>query len=107
MGVSSWNYRVVRKDGRLGVHSAYYDESGKIEGLSIDPCSPQADSIEELEANLQLMVESLRSAIVDFDSVANGKWRREFVRDCSISSGSEASENVCLPKSEDYPSVSK
>jgi len=73
MGVSSWNYRVVRKDGRLGVHSAYYDESGKIEGLSIDPCSPQADSIEELEANLQLMVESLRSAIVDFDSVANGK----------------------------------
>ncbi len=66
--MSHWNYRVVERDGVLGLHAVYYDDSGNIEGWSEIPFSPVAESIDELRTTLELMLESLAKDIVDVES---------------------------------------
>ena len=68
----SWNYRVVRKtfpyDGHeeFGIYSVYYDEDGKVDGMSIDPASIHSYSVEELEETLKLMKECLQKPVLDY-----------------------------------------
>ena len=35
-----WNYRIMKKDGYLGVHAVYYDGHGNIQGMDQDPNVP-------------------------------------------------------------------
>ena len=63
----AWNYRVVRKNGLLGIHEAYYDASGTVHSLSMDPVSPVHDNISELKTDLELMLDALNDSITDFD----------------------------------------
>ena len=65
----NWNYRVVRKDGLLGIHEAYYDDCGNVCSLSIEPVSPTAEDVAELKTNLTLMTEALEDTVVDFDQI--------------------------------------
>ena len=62
----AWNYRVVRKNGLLGIHEAYYDASGTVHSLSNDPVSPVYDDVSELKTNLELMLGALNDRIIDF-----------------------------------------
>jgi hypothetical protein len=62
-----WNYRVLKKDGVLGIHAVYYDENGKVEGWSENSFSPVAEHHDELKINLELMLESLEKDTIDTD----------------------------------------
>ena len=47
-----WNYRVVKKDGYLGIHGVYYDENGNITGIDQDPNAPLGEELDELRTTL-------------------------------------------------------
>lgn len=55
----------MNKDGVLGKHAVYYDDSGNIEGWSEVPFSPVAHGLDELKTNLELMLETLEKDIID------------------------------------------
>jgi len=61
----SWNYRVLKKDGALGVYAVYYDDAENIQGWSEHPFSPVAEDLDELKTTLTSMVESLEKEIVE------------------------------------------
>ena len=65
----TWNYRVVKKNGYLGIHEAYYDDSGKIRSLSIEPVSNVYDDLKELKTNLELMMDALEEGVIDFEQI--------------------------------------
>jgi hypothetical protein len=67
--MSTWNYRVVKKNGYLGIHEAYYDDSGNIHSLSTDPVSSVFEDLEALKADIELMLHSLGKGIIDFDQI--------------------------------------
>ena len=68
----SWNYRAVRRifdyDGHeeIGIYSVYYDEDGKIKGMSLEPAHVNSYSLEQLEEVLELMKECLQEPILDY-----------------------------------------
>jgi hypothetical protein len=64
-----WNYRVVKKNGYLGIHEAYYDDSGNIRSLTIDPVSNVYEDLEELKTNLEFMMDALEKSVVDFEQI--------------------------------------
>jgi hypothetical protein len=67
----TWNYRVIKKDGHLGIHGVYYDEAGKIESYDLEPNKPLGDDLDDLRNVLELMIESLDKEILDFDRLEN------------------------------------
>lgn len=84
--MSCWNYRVVRKvhsDGTsmLGLHEAYYDDNGKVWGITNDPqepvveekigCAPDlpGETVEDLKQVLKWMLEACEKPILDADSI--------------------------------------
>ena len=67
----TWNYRVVRKNGELGIHEAYYDETGRVHSLSLDPVSNTYDTLPELNTDLELMLEGLDDSIINYEDLAS------------------------------------
>jgi hypothetical protein len=63
-----WNYRVVKKDNQFTIHGVYYDEKSNIVSLDNDPNYPFGEDLEELEDRLKLMQDSLKKAIIDFET---------------------------------------
>jgi hypothetical protein len=61
----SWNYRVMKKAGHLAVYPVYYDDRGNIRSWSERPFSPEAESLEELRTNLELMLDALEKEIIE------------------------------------------
>jgi hypothetical protein len=66
VSMSTWNYGVVKKNGYLGIHEAYYDDTGNIDSLSVEPVSPVYEDLDELKTNLELMADALVKSIIDF-----------------------------------------
>lgn len=52
----SWNYRVVKTavDGEesYGIHEVYYDEAGKPQMFSADPCPVYSETLEGLQKEI-------------------------------------------------------
>jgi hypothetical protein len=69
--MSTWNYRVVKKNGHLGIHEAYYDDSGNVHSLSAEPVSPVYEDLNQLKTNLELMVEALGKGVIDFEQLGS------------------------------------
>lgn len=74
--MSSWNHRVVRKtDGDftyLGIHEVYYDDDGKIWGITEDPAQlfcEEDEGVEALQTTLRWMIEATKVPVVDYDSI--------------------------------------
>lgn len=63
----TWNYRLVKKGGEVAIYSAYYDENGQVEALSVDPSHVCSYSVEEVETILQLMMECLEEPVLDHE----------------------------------------
>lgn len=68
-----WNYRVVKRTWDNGtvifaIHEAYYDE-GKLEPgtITINPCWPQGESLEELQEDLEWYREALSRPILNWE----------------------------------------
>lgn len=64
-----WNYRVVKtKDGDddwYAVHSCYYDDDGEADGTSLLASRAGGNTLEQLRADLQRMLEALDKPIID------------------------------------------
>ena len=63
-----WYYRVIRKNGRFGIHEVYDDES-EIVTCSEEPVRLQADSLENLREDLQTYDWALELPCFDYRSI--------------------------------------
>lgn len=66
--MSTFNYRVFRKQDALGndyfeIHEVYYNEEGKVIGLTAKPKTPFGYTKEELKENLERMLAALDNPI--------------------------------------------
>jgi hypothetical protein len=57
--MSHWNYRVVECDDDLRIYDVYYDDAGKAISRHIEPTYVYGESIDDLRAQLQLMLAAL------------------------------------------------
>ena len=67
--MSTWNYRVVKKHGHMGIHEAYYDDNGNVHSLSLEPVSPVYEDLDQLKTNLELMLDALGKSVIDFEQI--------------------------------------
>ena len=65
----NYQYRVVFKNGHLGIHGVYYDNSGNIRVMDIEPNVPLGYDLDDLPHKLELMLESLDKEILDYDKL--------------------------------------
>lgn len=56
----SWNYRLVNYGTHLALHEVYYGEDGSITGVTVHPRAVTGDTIQDIEEDLKLMLETLR-----------------------------------------------
>jgi hypothetical protein len=65
----TWNYRVVRVEeegyDRYQLYEVYYDDDGKLEGMTENSMHPYGESVEELQNDLEYMMEALRKPVLD------------------------------------------
>ena len=67
--MSTWNYRVVKKNGYLGIHEAYCDDGGNVHSLSSEPVPVVSDDFDQLRTNLNLMAEAFEKGMIDFEKI--------------------------------------
>jgi hypothetical protein len=67
----SWNYRVMRRQAGecavFSIHEVYYDLEDRIEFFSEEPISPQGETKEQLDVDLELMQEALKKPVLEYD----------------------------------------
>jgi len=47
--MSSWSYRVVKKEGAFGIHEVYYDDEGRENMCTENPIDMYGESADDLE----------------------------------------------------------
>ncbi len=70
----SWNYRVMKEKSPIpgddtemfGVYEVFYDDAGKLNGYSTNPKHPYGESLEELKADYELMVEAFNKPVLEW-----------------------------------------
>ncbi len=72
----TWNNRIVRHRDKAEdyyeIHEVYYDENGKIDGVTEESIKPYGDTVEELIEHLeQLLKDAVRSKedVLNYDEV--------------------------------------
>lgn len=69
----SWNYRACHRPSVPGsgyqIHEIYYDDEGNIEFYTKNPISPHGDIVDELYADLTMMMDALDFAPIDLDEL--------------------------------------
>lgn len=64
--MSHWNYRVKRiSEDTVGVFEAYYNDDGKIVGLSEDAVCPTGETVEDIRERLMLVLEALEEPLIE------------------------------------------
>jgi hypothetical protein len=79
--MTTFNYRVVIRNGEYAVHEVYYDDSGTPEACTENPFSPVTPSLEDLRYELTLLGEALEQPALKYediggDATRDGKGRR-------------------------------
>lgn len=76
----SWNYRVMRIKGELipghpgteeafyRIHEVYY-EGDTPNAWSTDPMAPYGDTVEDLQADIQLMMKAFDQPVLDLEEL--------------------------------------
>lgn len=62
----TWNYRLVKKDGLIGIHSVYYNQKKEIQSLSVDPEYLSAETVDELKENVEKIMRAFERPVIDF-----------------------------------------
>lgn len=75
----SWNYRVVKRTESVphfgepvisyGIHEVYYNENGKITGLTVEPIKIIADNHLELYDTIDRITKSLNKKTVIYETL--------------------------------------
>lgn len=72
--MSYWNYRIVRRQHEageyrgesFGLHEVYYDKSGRITGITVDPVACKGcESPQEVVDELMTMLSDARTSVGD------------------------------------------
>lgn len=68
--MSTWNYRVLRKEHASGevtfqIHEVFYDETGKIDGWTKDPVQPLGESLGELREDIRYFLAAFRKDVLE------------------------------------------
>lgn len=48
----TWNDRVIQTGDEFAIHEVFYAEDGRIQGWTVEPVYPRAESLEELRDEL-------------------------------------------------------
>ena len=64
-----WNYRVVKKGSYYGIHEVHYTGEGKVEFLSENPVSIEADSKESVKWIMRMMQANWVLPTIDYDTL--------------------------------------
>lgn len=67
--MSYWNYRVVNKDGYLGIHECHYDDDGQVQYLTENAVDVIGDDVEEVKWVLHHMEANLALPIIDYETM--------------------------------------
>ena len=90
-----WNYRVVRTEKEqydsYQLYEVYYDDDGKIEGMTENALQPYGESVEELQNDLEYMMEALKQPVLDMKELE--KQFKENPPWAEIVAGIEAIQN--------------
>ena len=90
-----WNYRVVRTEEEqydsYQLYEVYYDDDGKIEGMTENAMQPYGESVEELQSDLEYMMEALKQPVLDMKELE--KQFKENPPWAEIVAGIEAIQN--------------
>lgn len=62
----SWNYRVVLRDAEFAIHEVFYEEDGSINGMTVDPVYPRAESLEGLREELERYSTALDKPVLTY-----------------------------------------
>jgi hypothetical protein len=70
---SHWDYRVINNSlhAFYNIHEVYYDENGKVMGISENPVSPMSESISELIDILEQYKSAIEKPILFCDEFMN------------------------------------
>lgn len=68
-----WNYRIVIKNGNMGIHEVYYDEHGEPSSVSEDSVVPVASDIEELQDILDRLRRATREPALAYDDITRNE----------------------------------
>jgi len=63
--MSSWNYRVVKSANGLRIFDVYYDDAARPTFASAAPSYVCGETLDDLNAQLQLMNEALARPVLD------------------------------------------
>jgi hypothetical protein len=67
--VSYWNYRVVNKDGYLGIHECHYDKDGQVQFLTENAVDVTGEDVEEVKWVLHHMEANLALPVIDYETM--------------------------------------
>jgi len=70
--MSSWNYRVVKGANGLRIFDLYYDDAGRPTSTHATPSYVYGETLEDLNAQLQLMNEALTRPVLDEAEIGHG-----------------------------------
>ncbi len=67
----SWNYRVIEENGQLHIGDVYYDDTGKPIATHEKPSHVYGETLEDLEAMLDLFQKALNEPILSTKDIGN------------------------------------
>jgi hypothetical protein len=92
-GQNKWNYRVMAREGVLGIHEVFYNPDGSILWFSADPVPCSGESLDELAADVQRQANALNQGVLDFHLLEQkAKYRRDGVYEDAVTPQVEAKE---------------
>ena len=70
MSMETFNYRVLSRDGKLGIYEVYYDGDGKPVTSTTDPLLAfTLPTVDDLRYELETMLRALDEPVLQYDDV--------------------------------------
>lgn len=67
--MGTWNFRTVKRGDYFAIYYGYYDDEGKLKGLSEDKVSPDCEDLEDLRETLRLMLEACEDSVIEYETL--------------------------------------
>ncbi len=70
-----WNHRIIKsEEGYYGIHEVFYDDSGRPVVMTEGSVAPFGETVDELSADLDYMMEALAKPVLEYPKDFDGKW---------------------------------
>lgn len=61
----TWNYRVMKTSEEFAIREVYYREDGSIEGWTVGPTAPSAETLDGLKWLIDRYREALKKPVIE------------------------------------------